>query len=280
LLLFKRPRPPVGFAASVSGADQDVRAALARGAVPTFDEKLWKKHKGVFIEAQHGKCAYCEQSSMNHPGAVEHYAPKSEIHELIADGQEQAPTASVAGRKTRQICATGYWWLAYDWSNWLFACERCNTAWKRCLYPVREKARKLPPRRGLRETSLLLSPFGRVDPSRHLQFTELGQIVAYEDSDRGEATIRTCGLDRESLRRAREGFAEDTYRHVRVLQLSINADNHLRASDAVKNLLSLGANRRPHAGMVRSIVRAELGCDWSHLPTLYKQFVAAMRKRA
>lgn len=257
-----------------------VRSASDRCAVPIFDDTLWKKHKGAFIEAQHGKCAYCEQPSMNHPGAVEHYAPKSEVHELIADGKEKENTASVVGRETRQICPTGYWWLAYDWNNWLFACERCNTGWKRCLFPVREKTRKLPPRQGVRETPVLLHPFGRVDPDRHLRFTELGQIVAHDGSDRGVETIRTCGLDRESLRRVREGFAEDAYRHVKVLQVSIVARDHHRASDAIKSLLSLGDNRRPHAGMIRSIVRAELGCDWSQLPMLSKRLVPSKRKRA
>lgn len=261
---------------------RDVRAAIDSGVEPRFDERIWKKHehKAAFIEAQHGKCAYCEQPSMNHPGAVDHYAPKSEVHELIADGAEKGHTANVEGRATRPICATGYWWLAYDWSNWLFACERCNTGWKRCLYPVRENARKLPPRQGVRETPLLLNPFGRVDPARHLRFTALGQIVAHKGSDRGEATIRTCGLDRESLRRVRECVAEDAYRHVGVLQFSMKTGDHNRAIEAIEDLLSLGTNKRPHAGMVRSIVRAELECDWSQLPTLSEQLAELERKRA
>lgn len=282
MLRLKRPRAPADFAASVRNAVRDAQAAIARGVVPKFDERIWKKHehKEAFIRAQHGKCAYCEQSSMNHPGAVDHYAPKSEIHELIADGKEKGHTSNVKDRETRQICTTGYWWLAYEWSNWLFACERCNTGWKRCLYPVREKARKLPPRQRVRETPLLLNPFGRVDPARHLRFNALGEIVAHKGSDRGEATIRTCGLDRGSLRQAREGFAGDAYRHVRVLQVSMNSGDHHRAIEAIEDLLSLGASKRPHAGMVRSIVRAELKCDWSQLPTLSKQLAAPKRKRA
>lgn len=285
LLRLKRPRLPADFAASVWDAVRDVRAAIASGVVPEFDERIWKTHeyKEAFIQAQYGKCAYCEQLAMNHPGAIDHYAPKGELHEIIADGEEKGLTAKVEDRKTRRICATGYWWLAYEWNNWLFTCERCNSAWKRCLFPVREKARKLPPRRGVRETPLLRNPFGRVDPDRHLRFTALGEIVAHKGSDRGEATIRTCGLDRGSLRQARKGIAGDAYRHVRVLQASVNSGDYRRAREAIEDLLSLGADERPHAGMVRSIVKSELAepeCEWSELPTLSEVLAGLERKRA
>jgi hypothetical protein len=244
-----------------------------------FDDRVWKAYRSAFISAQHGKCGYCEAFSLNHPGAIEHYAPKSEVQELTEPGNEHAVTANVQQRRTTAICASGYWWLAYDWDNWLFACERCNSGWKRCLFPVREPHRALPPTPSTKETALLLHPFGRIDPRVHLMFSSIGQIAARNRSDRGEATIRTCGLDRESLRRARQGITEDANRHAARLQLAVRRDDLRRALDAVDDLLSLGAERRAHAGMVRSIVSAKLDCTWLDLERLRTRLLTRVQRR-
>lgn len=269
MLRFKRPRRPPRFAPP---------------APPPFDESIWQKHKGAFIEAQLGKCGYCEQCSQNHPGAVEHHAPKGMVTELIAEGVELLPSATVKrakpmGRVTATISATGYGWLAHDWNNWLFVCYTCNTDWKGSLFPVRDNPRSLPPQQGKKETALLLSPFGRADPVRHLLFSRIGQIGPRGRSARGEATIKTCGLARETLRRAREGIAGDTYRHVDRLISALKRNNLQRAHDAVVDLLSLGHERRAHAGMVRSIVSVELGYDMAALARLQKRLASRRRKR-
>lgn len=268
MLQFKRPPRPARFAATVRKASKAVETAILAGNKPLFDEALWKKHKAAFIRAQHGKCGYCEQISLNHPGAVEHYAPKSEVQDLVAAGHEVAPTAQVKDRQTPSLCAAGYWWLAYSWDNWLFSCERCNSAWKRCLFPVSSKNRTLPPQRSQKERPLLLNPFGRVDPVAHLRFDPIGQIAPRDGSVRGKATIETCGLDRESLRSARQGLARDTYRHVQRLEKALADADHTKAHHAIEDLLSLGAKHRAHAGMVRSIVNVALNISWRDLSRL------------
>lgn len=279
MLQFMRPRRPAGFAASVRSAQDIVRAAALAGDAPVFDQTLWQKHKHAFIKAQWGKCGYCETYSMNHPGAVEHFAPKSEVQELLDEGVEVDSTAQVERRKTPALCSGGYWWLSYSWDNWLFACERCNSAWKRCLFPVRTKRRTLPPEPGKKEAPLLLSPFGKVDPTEHLRFSKAGQIAARSRSYRGEATIKTCGLDRESLRRAREGIAMNTYRYVDRLLFALKTNDLSKAHWAVEDLLSLGAETRAHAGMVRSIVSEKLGYDWVDVKRLEKRLRGLPRRR-
>jgi hypothetical protein len=232
---------------------------------PEFDDRLWKRHKALFMAAQHDKCGYCEMISSNHYGSVDHYAPKSRVEELAEDGTEEALGNSVAGRRTPSVCDLGYWWLAYSWENWLFACERCNTAWKGCLFPVQQSPRRIPPRRGDRETWLLLNPFGEDDPIEHLHFDRLGQISARDLSERGGATIRTCGLDRESLRRVRELTASYAYGLIARLFEVLSENEFRRAVETVDDLLRLGDERAPHAGMVRSIVFDELSHSWSTL---------------
>lgn len=211
---------------------------------------------------------------------MDHYAPKSEIQELADPGAEHLLTASVSDRRTPAISRRGYWWLAYAWDNWLFVCERCNIAWKRCLFPVREANRVLPPAHTTKETPLLLNPFGPADPILHLSFSSVGQIAPRNGSLRGEATIQTCGLDRESLRRQRQGISTTTDLLTDRVQLEINQQDFRHAHDAVVDLLSLGAAHRAHAGMVRAIVWAKLGCRWPDLKRLGATLLARARPRS
>ena len=279
VLRIKRPKPPADYPAKARQALRRIHADIAAGRAPAFDERIWKAHKGAFSAAQRDKCGYCEQPSLNHPGAVDHYAPKKEVQELADPGAEHILTASVPDRRTPPISRRGYWWLAYNWNNWLFVCERCNTGWKRGLFPVRENPRSLPPDRAAKETPLLLNPFGRIDPIFHLSFSRLGQIAPRNGSAYGEATIETCGLDRESLRRQRQGIAADVNRHTDRLQRALNDQDFQRAHDAVMDLLSLGAEARPHTGMVRSIVWAKLDCRWPDLERLEAKLLARTRPR-
>lgn len=46
MLRFKRPRPPAGYAAKARAATQALRADLAAGRDPLFDEHVWQAHKG------------------------------------------------------------------------------------------------------------------------------------------------------------------------------------------------------------------------------------------
>lgn len=86
-----------------------------------------------------------------------------------------------------------------SWDDWLFACERCNTGWKRCLFPVRDPA--LPPAKDRAYEPLLLMPYDGPDPAEHLGFDELGAV--WGASEIGDATIETAGLHRPSLVRLR-----------------------------------------------------------------------------
>jgi len=139
-----------------------------------------------------------------------------------------------------------------------------------------QRSRALPPRRNAKETPLLLHPFGRIDPIFHLSFSGIGQIAAR--SDHGQATIETCGLDRESLRRVREPIAIDINRHVDRLELALAQNDYRCALDAVTDLLSLGADHRAHAGMVRAIVWERLGHPWSELERLKKRLQGKLRR--
>ena len=67
-----------------------------------------KKVRKLLVKMFHGKCAYCESKiTAIYNGDIEHFRPKGEI-------QEATPKKP------------GYFWLAAEWDNLLFACPFCN----------------------------------------------------------------------------------------------------------------------------------------------------------
>ncbi|TGE24959.1 hypothetical protein E5K00_07095 [Hymenobacter aquaticus] len=140
--------------------------------------------KALLKADQHNKCAYCEtRFDHSSPGDVEHYRPKAGYRQTAA-GQIQGP---------------GYYWLAYDWQNLLFACEDCNRVRKRQLFPLAND----PAGRArmhhddvAREQPLLLNPASTPDPERHLTFAE---EAAKGLTSHGRASLSAYDLNRKEL---------------------------------------------------------------------------------
>jgi hypothetical protein len=270
MLRFTRPRKPDDFDTDVSKARAAVEKAVTAGTGPVEFKPLWRDYKTEFVKAQHGKCGYCESHVLSvYVGDVEHYRPKGALEELPADrakwGRERQDAGTVEGRVLDPVCERGYWWLAYEWENYLLSCQICNEYWKKCLFPVLEHPRCSPPRKGVWETPLLLTPFGTEDPMLHLHVDEIGQIEAWKESAHGRATIDTCGLDRENLRSHRAHFAKMAYPLVRNLQTAIRDDALERVFEHVDSLHHLGNVEAPFAGMIRAIFEHLTGWSWDEI---------------
>lgn len=154
MIAYVRPPEPAGFATDAArlAAAKAVRdkvaptqplppaAPMPAQSVVSDDFKdVWGIHKRAFIDAQgRGKCGYCEvRVTASSPGDVEHYRPKAELKEASDQGTRKAtPRRRDRTRKYRPPLKPGYWWLAYEWDNWLFACTHCNSAWKGNQFPV------------------------------------------------------------------------------------------------------------------------------------------------
>ena len=276
MLRFTRPNEPTDFATRVQDARDHLTKKAGKGLGKGDFPNHWSRFKDSFAKAQKKKCGYCESAVIGtQHGDVEHFRPKGALEELPADskrlGREKPHSTSVEGRELVHLCDEGYWWLAYDWSNYLLACQSCNESWKKCLFPVDETPRTVPPAQGTKETPLLLNPFDDPDPKDHLLFDpDLGQVSARNGSKHGDATIKTCGLDRESLRGFREQCAKRAQRHALVW---IQAQGGMAGyspgrsleEEVVEDLRREGDERCPHAGMFRSIVEDITGCSWEDI---------------
>lgn len=157
------------------------------------------------------KCAMCERDRGTEL-QVDHYRPKKPRNN-IKDPHNNQP---------------GYYWLAYEWSNLILLCSKCNL----------KKSNKFPllnwddtkriishlDKNGINgfdayclnwlqhyEMPLLINPEHEVNPERHFVFKWDGSLIGR--TAEGKETIIICDLNRKDLRRERlkirEGYIND-----------------------------------------------------------------------
>lgn len=278
---FKRPEEPPEFQDRVREARSAVAEAIAAKNPPPFKESLWQDYKGIFAKAQHSKCAFCEMSIVNQDCAIDHFAPKNEVWELSTNMEERGReledgVPNIKGRTRGRLLEPGYWWLIYDWRNYLVVCSACNSKWKGCYFPIKAGVRSDPPDPAVPEERLLLNPFDDSAPWRHFRFDKLGRMSAAPGSEQGQATIDTLGFDtladgksrRESVRLHRLWHAQTAHKFARAFLHYDQDECHELANYALENLCSLGSIECDHAGMVRSIAEEVTGFTWDELMVL------------
>jgi uncharacterized protein (TIGR02646 family) len=176
-------------------------------------------------ELYHDKCAYCESDTRaTAESRIDHYRPKSEVKE-----DPQHP---------------GYYWLAYEWSNLVPACEKCNNAkssffpidteGKRVMGPVFDDKRNLDCLAASKiyrdEKPLILHP--EIDePERHIIFLTNGSLK--DITQRGKWTIQICKLNRVELVLKRKEIIDD-FRNELEDKIKI-LEKHENSKDAIKD---------------------------------------------
>jgi hypothetical protein len=243
-----------------------VAKAVAAGAVPEFVDH-WKDFKADFQAAQKGRCGFCEGTLHGlHYGDLEHFRPKAAVCELHDDpalwGREKHGTSSVINRIMKPgTVRPGYWWLAYDWDNYLFSCAVCNQQWKQNLFPIIGTRNRKQGEKS--ETALLLSPFELFDPAEHFIYGRLGEIQGR--SPQGRATVATCGLDRPSLRLQRQKTAAATHAQLDAIAAGLN---DVGLQEVLRQLRDNGRPGQLFSGMVQAIFGQRSGYGWSTLEAL------------
>lgn len=263
-----RPAIHSDFESTVTSVRGTVKTAVKANQPLDFPAD-WSRFKIDFTNAQKGKCGFCEGPVLGlQYGDVEHFRPKSEVSELNEDpnswGHEEVWKSTVIGRTFKStLTKPGYWWRAYDWHNYLLSCQICNQQWKGSLFPVVLNQRVLDPESQTEEQPLLLSPFEDFEPAEHFKYGRLGEISGL--SDKGRATIITCGLDRPSLRLARYRTAKATHEHLDEIAGNITEREMLQL---LRYIEQAGAELQPYCGMVQTIFQSRTGMAWEKLSLL------------
>lgn len=272
MIQFDRPPVDGGFDARVTAHRDAAGTAVKSKQKPEFPE-VWKDFKAEFSLAQHLKCGYCEMfTAQGQPGDVEHVAPKSELRILSVDpaewGIEVDEGVSNIGntRKGAKLSDRGYWWLAYDWRNYLFACTVCNSRYKGNYFPLDPAPKKgwAPSARSKKHQPLLLGCFDDPAPWRHFELTRNTGAISGK-TPRGVATVATCGLFRETLRRARYTVVRLAYGFIQEI---VRAPGDPRAW---RWLHELGGAEQMCAGAVRAIAEKELAQPWEQIEAFVAQ---------
>lgn len=162
-----------------------------------------------------GKCAYCEQKiASDQYGDIEHFRPKARV----TDRHTSKPLMTRHGDRPHP----GYYWLAYDWQNLLFACGLCNRPHRRSdderrigkwdHFPlIDEEQRAEAPGGEAGEQPLLINPLVE-DPAEHIDVTPEGVLFAVSGSSRGQACIELLGLNDRDLPDDRGRAYDEAYR--------------------------------------------------------------------
>jgi hypothetical protein len=282
MLLFRRPDPPSNFtsgrtAATLARERARILAEISAGRKPKISRALWGQFKSVFAAAQHNRCGYCECNVIaGHRGDVEHFAPKNDVRQFTGrtgeEGDQIPNTATLKGRTPQSFSDLGYWWLAYDWTNFLLSCVVCNQDWKGNLFPVLEPPpRAKPPTEQARATerALLLNPFGPLDPAKHLKFNEDGSVEPLRGSRYGRETIRTVGLYRTALVQERFDATQRAFENIREASRRLDQGVATEDNTGYRGLHRMGQAGRPFAGAVRAIIRQQLKVTWEHLDAVF-----------
>jgi uncharacterized protein (TIGR02646 family) len=137
------------------------------------------------------KCAYCECNiRLGAHYDAEHFRPKIQ-----------------------------YYWLGYEWTNLLLACQKCNRDYKGTQFPIVDEFKRVlqPPldeSNGLKkadchielleyEERLLLHP-ALDNPKIHLKFLKNGRVEGL--TSKGITSIEVYGLDRDELVKYRKNI--------------------------------------------------------------------------
>jgi len=149
-----------------------------------FKDKIYNHAsvKEILKSAQHNKCCFCEKSQVDECGAVEHFRPKRGFRRSRTDKKDIKP---------------GYYWLVFNWENLYFICSTCNSSFKKTFFPIVDESKRARNHHNDvgEETPLLVDP-GKEDPREFIEFHD--ELIKDLD-DRGDQTIKICGLDRPDL---------------------------------------------------------------------------------
>lgn len=250
MILVAKGAAPKGFAtrAAAAGANLERQYQADRAAYDAGKKSL-KPNSAVYgskavkdnLKASHAhKCAYCEEHlppKIAH-GHVEHYRPVAYSQQLRG-GAKFSP---------------GYYWLAYDWENFLLSCHFCNSRKKKNLFPLQNPAARVRTRGSVAaELPVLIKP-DIENPAPHIGWRK---DVPIGVSAKGIETINVLGLDQpaheERLKRYRE--AELLHEIVSDLHASPDPKGLSLAARSRAKLNIWALPRQPFSAMIAAYLR-------------------------
>jgi uncharacterized protein (TIGR02646 family) len=172
------------------------------------ENPIWRELFIPLSQLSHGKCWYSEALDTMSDRDVDHFRPKNE-----AQNVDNIPRGDVEG----------YWWLAYDWTNYRFSSQysnqrrkdkfdkKRNTGGKGEFFPLFKGSFIAKSKNKFQdEQIMLLDPCEKDDPglltfdSKGVAIPDASAILDPDDRIRVEVSIRLYHLDHKPLEELRE----------------------------------------------------------------------------
>lgn len=213
-----------------------------------------KSVRKLLLKMFHGKCAYCESRiTAIYNGDIEHFRPKGKIQNAIRP-------------------RPGYFWLASEWENLLFACPFCNQTnthefrngntieeavfGKLDQFPLEKETYRLKYTHGIiyftdsvtyqqafdleESERLLLNPCKDENVQKYFKFADDGAIISNDcltnfEEKKAQTSIITYALHRLPLTIAREEKIIQIKAQIRRVEIAIiNYNKYMDNSDEEK----------------------------------------------
>lgn len=138
--------------------------------------------KQQLITDHHKKCVYCECSLNGDYGHIEHFRPKG--------GYTVPPN--------KKLIQPGYYWLAYEWTNLLLSCSKCNTSYKKNNFALADESKRDIANKNIADEEPMLINPSTEDPAQYIEFHQhiaAPKIIDGVESARGRHTIELLRLN-------------------------------------------------------------------------------------
>ena len=206
--------------------------------LPEAREILWRH--------QNHKCCYCERErELKRESDLEHFRPKAGVEE---DDKH-----------------FGYWWLAYQWENYLYSCKPCNQGNKNNHFPLlpdgQRATKKTDPLTN--EKPVLINPYDD-DPEKYISFNWENSNNCFvkavptpnnDRDNRGNDTINIIGLNRERLPEDRAEFLLSLQAIATKMHAGVYFGNQTIIADAKEDIKRETSSVKQFAGFRRAYFR-------------------------
>ena len=253
-------KPPAKWLAKAKKVTDKLEAAATpekRNEIIDNNSKVWGELKQWLLDQANGKCWFSEAKDCFTHWDVEHFRPKKNAKDI--DGTERE----------------GYWWLAFDWSNFRI-CGKVGNVKKGTFFPLKagSPAATSKNRNTDDELYYMLDPTKRQDPLL-LSFREDGGACPREDLrgwnfQRADYSIKRLKLDEhQPIRDARKEVWQECRRRINkcakiLMDLDENpsAAKRQAAEDELGEIKAMTESQKALSAVARECLRLS-GLPWA-----------------
>lgn len=243
-------------------SDDETAEQIRKARTKAIQRKseVWAAAGRHIRAAANDKCWYCESDQDRSDMPVDHFRPKGRVAGCVDHG--------------------GYWWLAFEWTNYRYSCTYCNSrrvaeesdGGKQDHFPLIDEAGRAYSAEGVpAECPELLDPCD-VEDVGLISFEETGKVVnrfsdEHVNGRRARTSIHLYHLNHVKAARARQRIAIRLRRKVRLIEQLDAGDTAAAGTreaikDAKREIVKMIQSRASYCSAARTYLRGYSGIIW------------------